>query len=71
MLRLVPGDFSAEVWSSFRDRRRCSGFEPNVSRCPGPVWNGEDLPAKTVLAHGEQGLGDEILFASCYPDLIA
>jgi tetratricopeptide (TPR) repeat protein len=71
MLRLVQGDFSAEVWSSFRDRRRCAGFEPSVSRCPAPVWNGEDLAAKTVLVHGEQGLGDEILFASCYPDLIA
>lgn len=71
MLRLGHGDFSAVVWSSFRHRRRCAGFELTVSRCPAPLWTGEPLEERTVLAYGEQGLGDEILFASCYPDLIA
>lgn len=71
MLRLVRGDFSREAWSGFRYRRQCAGFAPTVSRCPAPAWNGESLGGKTVLVHGEQGLGDEILFASCYPDLIA
>lgn len=33
-----------------------------------PRWNGEK--GKTVVAYGEQGLGDEIAFASCLPDLI-
>lgn len=33
-----------------------------------PWWDGE---AKgTVVIHGEQGLGDEIMFASCIPDLM-
>lgn len=71
MLRLAKGEFSAEVWSSFRHRRNCAGFVPSISRCPAPLWNGEPLDGKTVLVYGEQGLGDEILFASCYPDLIA
>ena len=71
MLRLVQGDFSPQVWSGFRYRRQCAGFAPTVSRCPAPAWNGEPLGGKTVLVHGEQGLGDEILFASCYQDLIA
>ena len=26
---------------------------------------------RTILVHAEQGIGDEILFASCLPDLIA
>jgi hypothetical protein len=34
-----------------------------------PDWDGR--PGKRVLVHGEMGLGDEILFASCLPDLKA
>ena len=71
MLRLAQGDFSKDVWGAFRHRRRCAGFEAAVSSCPAPLWSGQPLQDKTVLVHGEQGLGDEILFASCYPDLIA
>lgn len=33
-------------------------------------WHGQDLKDKNILIWGEQGLGDEILFASCIPDLI-
>jgi len=32
-------------------------------------WNGE--PGKTVIIWGEQGIGDEIMFASCLPQAIA
>lgn len=32
------------------------------------VWDGS--PDKRVIVWGEQGIGDEILFASCIPDLI-
>lgn len=32
-----------------------------------PVWQGE--PGKTLIVWGEQGLGDEIMFASLIPDL--
>jgi tetratricopeptide (TPR) repeat protein len=35
-----------------------------------PLWQGEDLRDKTILVHAEQGLGDEILFASCLPQLV-
>lgn len=70
MFRLVQGDFSESVWSSFRHRRNCEGFKPTENRCPASLWNGEPLEGKTMLVYGEQGLGDEILFASCYPDVI-
>lgn len=33
-----------------------------------PRWNGEE--GKTIIAYGEQGMGDEISFASCIPDLV-
>ena len=32
---------------------------------------GETPAGKRVLAYGEQGLGDQIMFASCLPDLLA
>lgn len=33
-----------------------------------PYWDG--TPGKTIVVFGEQGIGDEILFASCMPDLM-
>ncbi|MHB9101235.1 MAG: tetratricopeptide repeat protein [Sulfuricella sp.] len=37
---------------------------------PHPWWDGSDLTGKTILVWGEQGVGDEILFASVLPDVI-
>ncbi len=35
-----------------------------------PAWQpGADLKGKTLLVIGEQGLGDELLFANCLPDV--
>ena len=33
-------------------------------------WDGSDLTDKTVLVIGEQGIGDQIMFATCLPELI-
>lgn len=33
-----------------------------------PEWDG--APGQTVIVYGEQGIGDEIMFASCLPDLM-
>lgn len=52
-----------------------AGFAANVradrsySTVQLPKWDGS--PGKTVIVYGEQGIGDEIMFASCLPDLIA
>ena len=37
---------------------------------PQPRWHGQPLPQGTLLVHGEQGIGDEILFASCLPEVV-
>lgn len=37
---------------------------------PFTEWSGQDLNGKTILAYAEQGLGDEIMFASCLDDLV-
>jgi tetratricopeptide (TPR) repeat protein len=34
-----------------------------------PVWQGEPLDGKRILIVGEQGLGDEFMFANILPDL--
>jgi tetratricopeptide (TPR) repeat protein len=34
-----------------------------------PLWRGEDLDGKRILIAGEQGLGDELMFANILPDL--
>ena len=36
-----------------------------------PQWDGRPAPAARVLVFGEQGPGDEIMFASCLPQVIA
>ncbi|PRC91486.1 tetratricopeptide repeat protein [Solimicrobium silvestre] len=37
---------------------------------PYPWWQGEVMPDKTILIWGEQGIGDEIMFANMIEDLI-
>lgn len=34
-------------------------------------WQGEALAGRKLLVYAEQGVGDEIMFASCLPDLLA
>ena len=34
-----------------------------------PRWNGEDIAGKKILLVGEQGLGDEFMFANILPDV--
>jgi hypothetical protein len=36
-----------------------------------PEWGGHGADARNVLVLPEQGLGDELLFATCLPDLLA
>lgn len=33
-----------------------------------PEWDG--TPGKKLVIHGEQGIGDEVMFASCLPDVL-
>ncbi|MFC5354869.1 tetratricopeptide repeat protein [Azospirillum himalayense] len=45
----------------FRDQKRHFAARP---------WRGENIASARLLVWREQGVGDEILFASCYPDLL-
>ncbi|MGE3314029.1 MAG: tetratricopeptide repeat protein [Planctomycetaceae bacterium] len=35
-----------------------------------PQWEGGTLAGRSIFVHAEQGVGDEIMFASCLPDLV-
>lgn len=37
---------------------------------PFPIWNVQPLEGKKIIVLAEQGLGDQIMFASCIPDLL-
>ncbi len=55
-----------EGWQAYEWRRPVFQWQP----LPFPEWDGSSLTGKTLLVFAEQGLGDELLFASCFPDLL-
>ncbi len=65
---LLRHDF-AQGWLDY-DLRLLSADVPR-RQLQYPVWDGTPLAGRSVLIYGEQGLGDEILFASCLPEMIA
>lgn len=61
----------AEGWDEYEWRKRSPSRAEVYLKFPYPDWNGEPLEGKTIVVNGEQGLGDEIMFASCLPDIAA
>ena len=60
----------AEGWREYEWRWKCHGAGRARDVFRQPPWDGGALSGKTILVHGEQGLADELMFASCYPDVI-
>jgi len=67
LLRLASGDFE-HGWDDYEGR--FDSHETPQRGFPFPDWDGGPFAGRTVLVYAEQGLGDEIMFASCLPDLI-
>lgn len=61
----------AEGWAKYAWRLRTPRVENLDRYIDLPKWGGEPLTGKTLLVVGEQGLGDEIMFASCFPELLS
>ncbi len=67
LARLLTGDY-AHGWPEY-ETRLISEDKPH--RPESYVrWAGEPLTGRTILVWSEQGLGDEIMFASCLPQVV-
>ncbi len=67
LAELLAGDY-ASGWPDYELRLISEDRPPRASAHP--RWDGSALAGRTVLVYGEQGLGDEIMFASCLPEIV-
>lgn len=59
-------------WSYYEYREHYDPWRRSLVRgIDAPRWRGESLAGKRMLVTAEQGLGDEIMFASIYGEIIA
>lgn len=66
---LLAAHHFAEGWRDYEFRFVSTAVEGRI--IPLPAWRGEVLTGKRIVVTAEQGIGDEIMFASCLPELIA
>jgi tetratricopeptide (TPR) repeat protein len=63
-LLLLKRERFAEGWPEYAWREQAEDWrEPPIA--PARRWNGESRPGATLLVRAEQGIGDQIMFASC------
>ncbi len=69
LIMLLLGNYK-EGWKEHEWRMM---EEKNREQVPVAItkWNGESLERNVILVRAEQGIGDEIMFSSCFPDLIS
>ncbi len=56
-------------WLEYEWGLEPGGVRVQERKLPCPLWQGEDLVGKEIFIYAEQGVGDEVLFASCLADL--
>ncbi len=68
LANLKLGRFDAG-WPDYEARKRARGnYVPRA--LPLAEWQGEPLDSGKLLVYAEQGIGDQIMFASCVPELL-
>ncbi|MFN0181419.1 MAG: tetratricopeptide repeat protein [Gemmatimonadales bacterium] len=58
-------------WEEYECRLHTKAASPEPRDFPWPTWAGGPTAGRRILVYREQGLGDELLFLSCVPDLVA
>ena len=69
LAQLLQGDYAAG-WKNFEWRWRIEDHDTVMRQYPQPLWKGEELATGHVLIWGEQGIGDEIMFAGLISDVV-
>jgi tetratricopeptide (TPR) repeat protein len=69
LAQLLQGEFAAG-WRNYEKRWQTKEHTPTMRTYLQPLWSGEKLATGRVLIWGEQGVGDEIMFAGLIPDAI-
>ncbi len=68
LLLLLMGNYS-QGWQEYEWRWMLKATRKRA--LTQTLWDGSDIAEKSILIYGEQGIGDEILFASCFHDVIS
>ena len=66
---LLKGDLH-QGWKEYEWRWKCKDFSSEIRYFPQVLWDGSDLNGKSILVWTEQGVGDQIMFASMLDDLL-
>jgi len=67
---LAAGDLEAG-WKEHEWRWETEKLRPFARDFDQPQWDGGPLGTRSLLVWNEQGVGDEIMFSLCLPDLLA
>jgi tetratricopeptide (TPR) repeat protein len=69
LAQLLNGEFDPG-WNNYESRWQSIDHETPMRTYPEPLWGGEQVAPGRLLLWGEQGIGDEIMFAGLLPDAI-
>lgn len=66
-IEIAVGQYNSG-WEKYEKRKLT--LESPERGLPFKEWHDEDINNKTILVYAEQGLGDQIMFSSCIPELL-
>jgi tetratricopeptide (TPR) repeat protein len=69
LTQLLQGNFSIG-WQNFEWRWKSVDHDTPRRAYSQPMWTGEKLSSGSLLLWGEQGIGDEVMFAGMIPDVV-